>query len=373
MPTRACLNTVPVEILHLIISKLHSLSDLRAFITSCKRARSVYLQHPAIIILDILEHSNLGSQIQWLFVRTMKLEYYRNPDAYTELFNRFHNLDRETLKTSLAMLFDKRGPAEFLFYVTDMMEEISDIEQSFIKAKLAKASARLPEPDAEQSPPTRMELHRVRRAIWRLVFFYKLFHLPQPGSLMHKDRHLFHRHLTSWELDEMLSVYHYVRQHVFPNRLMICRDACGPCLYFKVQIAGRESIKAADAEMPPQLWAEPSASSLPLQLLGTSATPSESFLIDHEPSAGSKFTFKHMDNLLLRLCAWHWLHDLTDECFHQWAHCIWDAERMRAWQLIPDRPNRVRADLERWHREHYGACWTCELAIDIALAEQALT
>ncbi|KAL8955526.1 MAG: hypothetical protein Q9193_006660, partial [Seirophora villosa] len=212
MPTRARLNTVPVEILHLVMSKLHSLNDLRTFITTYKRARSVYLQHPAIIILEILGHSNLGSQIQWLFVRTMTLESYRNPDACTELFDRLHNMDRETLTTSLAVLFDKRGPFEFLFYVIDMMEEISDLEQSFIKAMLAKASARLPEPDAEQAPPTRMELHRVRRAIWRLIFFYKLSHLPQQGSLMHKDRTLFHRHLTSWELDEMLSVYQYVKQ-----------------------------------------------------------------------------------------------------------------------------------------------------------------
>ncbi|KAI4088515.1 MAG: hypothetical protein LQ344_006029 [Seirophora lacunosa] len=263
------------------MSKLPSLSDLRVFITSCKRARSVYLQHPAIVILDILAHSNLGSQIQWLFVRTMTLESYRDLDAYTEIFDRLHNMDRETLKTSLAVLFDKdkRGPVEFLLYVDDMMEEISDLEQSFIKAMLAKANARLPEPDAEQSPPTRMELHRVRRAIWRLIFFYKLFHLPPQGSLMHEDRNLFHRHLTSWELDEMLSVYHYVKQ--------------------------TGSIET-DAEIPPQLWAETSASSLPHQLLGTSATLSESFLIDHEPSAGSKFTSKYMGDRLLSRCMWHW-------------------------------------------------------------------
>ncbi|KAI4189215.1 MAG: hypothetical protein LQ348_003828 [Seirophora lacunosa] len=361
MPTRARLNTVPVEILHLIMSKLPSLSDLRVFITSCKRARSVYLQHPAIVILDILAHSNLGSQIQWLFVRTMTLESYRDLDAYTEIFDRLHNMDRETLKTSLAVLFDKdkRGPVEFLLYVDDMMEEISDLEQSFIKAMLAKASARLPEPDAEQSPPTRMELHRVRRAIWRLIFFYKLFHLPPQGSLMHEDRNLFHRHLTSWELDEMLSVYHYVKQTVCPKRLMICWIPCRTCSDFGLQISGQGSMET-DAEIPPQLWAETSASSLPHQLLGTSATLSESFLIDHEPSAGSKFTSKYMGDRLLSRCMWHWFHDMVDGCFIQWAYCIWDAERMRAWQLIPDRPDGLRADSKRWPLEGRGPCLGCD-------------
>ena len=75
--------------------------------------------------------------------------------------------------------------------------------------------------DTDPAPPSPTELHRIRRAVWRLLLYSDLFHEPNPKYPIHNRESqssdasfAFLETLTAWELEEIECVYYHLREQM---------------------------------------------------------------------------------------------------------------------------------------------------------------
>ncbi|KAL8720013.1 MAG: hypothetical protein Q9225_003058 [Loekoesia sp. 1 TL-2023] len=409
------LDNLPNEILEKIIHNLHGLDDLYAFVSAYPQAWVMYLYNPSAIVFILLQTSNLGNEIQRLLLTSLGLRQclilhsHNANKCLTDVLEHFERINAPEIKRNLTRLIDRMGPLNFLYEVANISKEIMIAEESLIKTMLTRAHDRIEEARLHQIgnlqvfraqgsyllSPTRMEVHRVRRAIWRLWLYFEFFHDPKHMGL---NQRIFFNRLAMWELEEMDCAYYHIQHQtnlwrracpnccelLIPDALTKHTDGCGwtlvgrkadvpidtqenPSWDFQsayTQYRGVMARKAAtDDEYVVQtahdLKSSSVAASGPNNLPHAARSP-ETTSIDYEVSAG--FTYVSMKSKLRRRCMAHWQNrDLPMGCFLDWGYCIWDKERMQAWKLVDNPENGTRGEFEWWTdgKDRAGCCAHC--------------
>lgn len=123
-------------------------------------------------------------------------------------------------ETTKPVIDDFKDPAKILRVVVDVMKDIEIFEDGFLACRLGRP---IQEEDtgevADEPPPSATELHRIRRAFWRLHIYCALFHDLAPNAFA-SDRLKFANKrwapcsfwhfLAVWELEEVECVYFHL-------------------------------------------------------------------------------------------------------------------------------------------------------------------
>ncbi|KAL8934451.1 MAG: hypothetical protein Q9216_005909 [Gyalolechia sp. 2 TL-2023] len=381
------LRKLPNEILEMTMYNLHDLHDLLALVTANPQARALYLRNPVAVVFNLLQESNVGLQIQRLVLASLYLS--RHPGSMTDYDDIFWFLDQyeakdvPLIKRSITRFIEDSGPMKFLLDVGEISKEVTTIEHSLTEVILTKAYERAnvvrqqgkPNMEIAQvrgsqlSSLSRTEVHRTRRAIWRLRLYFALWH----SEYSPYNQAPFFVRLSVSELEEMDCVYHHL-QHQVPfsqgntrresqHRAFPDADPRRPDLSESDEESECDSFVDLSYRIPHPsfrsqlsryrdcVWhvakdedqyakhslleSTPAATCFSRDRLtrpNKTATPSEP-LVDHEPSTG--FTILNRSKKLRRLCKEDWQRRcLPMACLLDWGYCIWDKERLHAWGLL---------------------------------------
>ena len=223
----------------------------------------------------------------------------------------------------------------------------------------ASHRSEMPILDADPAPPSPTELHRIRRALWRLVVYSELFHGRRPRynntqrSRSDNDPpnalHAFLSILTVWELEEMECVYYHLRAQVklwkdpqgssyLPDLARRLVDTFGP-MY--------NTFDCYDPERKPP-WID-------ITRHITHFIGFHRELVMGSRRAAAKTAWAEIPEANCPNAGWLYLQDHEDElnvrynnlrmqpvrCFLNWGYCIWDRSRLEDWCLV----DRASSDL----------------------------
>ena len=206
--------------------------------------------------------------------------------------------------------------------------------------------------DTEPAPPSPTELHRIRRAVWRLLLYSDLFHEPNPkypirnkGNQSSDASYTFLWTLTAWELEEIECVYYHLREQMelwtspqsscyspkLAGRLL---NTFGPIRNVYHYPSKQEDCDGAEGKrhityltgfLRETLWA-PKSYETKTEWPDTQEA--------NRPNAGWLYleeNYKVLNVLdgnfrIAPVC-----------CFLDWGYCIWDRSRLESWYLVDRR------------------------------------
>jgi hypothetical protein len=216
-----CFDELPADVQLLVLSNtdLQTLLNLTIALPS---ALELYLKCPSSILRGTL--ASLEPQIRNLLLVTFSLTYtikypgiYPKPDLENMADFLAQHLDTVGPKTIENLEHDPLGALHMLSEINeDITGLVHDYAQSIYKTVHQYLNPE--ESDREKEPPllllSPIESHRITLAIHRLKLFCLVFHnTPPPANLnqtipfIHNP--FFHR-LHAFEIDELVSVYHFV-------------------------------------------------------------------------------------------------------------------------------------------------------------------
>ena len=237
----------------------------------------------------------------------------------------------------------------------------------------------MPNISVEPSCPSPTELHRVRRAFWRLLLYSDLFHEPNPrytvpinGVGQRADATcVFIKFLTVWELEEMQCAYHHLQAQVVE-----CADLNSPS--HSPDLANRLRTTFRLPSDPPdstQSRESPRRNRHITDFIHyyrdiarhVAATNWPDTQDANKPNAGWQYLQQHSKNSQLS----SQLSSRTEplRCFLDWGYCIWDASRLDSWWLIDQKGNRFLAGKAKWEwwcldKCKRGVCGYCDRSRD---------
>ena len=216
----------------------------------------------------------------------------------------------------------------------------------------------MPDIDAEPAPPSPTELHRVRRAFWRLLLYSDLFHEPNPKYPIDRREktpvsnftRAFLRVVTIWELEEIECVYYHLR-----IQIKLWADPQSPC--YSPILASRllttfGPIRNVFDFHTPKDRTSPEAKSHITAMVGCYREMMCSF--DHH---GKKVEWPDTQDANKPNAGWLYLEGnyqalkvpegnsrrLPVSCFLDWGYCIWDRSRLESWWLVDRRGTSLLA------------------------------
>ena len=242
-----------------------------------KRARALFVRQPRAILLRTMDRSGMHFYSQKLFATSISIrERYRND--YTDIHLPVYTMERLEDRSSTIELDLSFTPVSRLIHMledaADIYSSIEAAEESFIEMQLQIMNSRVRACTVNNRNPSTLaldhrqlsltELHRIRRAIWRLRLFYDAFYEPYVSlaarerqqtefggfyasqtqdkagrtyqlwgsskaakdDYIHVYQRLFFYQLTDWELEEMECIWY----HLFYQSDNVWRRPCPICL-----------------------------------------------------------------------------------------------------------------------------------------------
>lgn len=222
---------------------LDGVQALHAFVEADIQAKLLFHARPRLMLLSAIRNCSMALQIKQLactvmYVRSRPEEIFTldclSPYVYSQLRN---EESRKLLEASLFL--GKSDPLFLLYDSADVHCQIAEAEESLIRVQLPKTADRIgravdreglswpihcPREGRLEKPPSPTEHHRIRRALWRLWLYFRIFHDLQrdikylsPRKNLHVQNSFFN-HLTIWELEEIECVYYHLQHQL---------EACG--------------------------------------------------------------------------------------------------------------------------------------------------
>ena len=260
------------------------------------------------------------------------------------------------------------NPLQALQAISTVSQDIDHFTKSFVASCLWGPGMQPCSNHTLKPLPT--ELHRIRRAFWRLQIIFALFNLCVHETLQIEkfDSPIYlylERHLTAWELEEAECVYAYLRNYYR------CTRTAGDNATLKIQLPILQRLLHnlgynENEKAPPDLnsryenisyffeWAR-EASEGPAKL----RTRWSDFPDTNHPNTGWKIYVRHRTE-------GGSLGDLGNdelssgpEFFHSWGYCMWDSDRFASWGLLERRYGYI--DTHKWtaDRRKLVACRPC--------------
>ena len=269
--TRNRLDCLPNEILEIILSFCCGVITLFAFTKANAQAQALFERRPHAFLTDAIKCSPMDSQLQKMLCSIISIRQRRKGQVADEAFRAF--VQRTLRDQSNRISFELSGiqPAESmetLAVAASLCNFVTEAEKSFIKVRLPKAAAKMQAVvtrdrifNKVQRPftlnyryqhPSITELHRIRRALWRVCLYLEAFYTPylsksnneheeviteeftalktqskptdispiMDATFLAKQRYIDHpyiyfqecffRHMTVWELEEMDCVWNHL-------------------------------------------------------------------------------------------------------------------------------------------------------------------
>ncbi|KAL8675871.1 MAG: hypothetical protein Q9186_007539 [Xanthomendoza sp. 1 TL-2023] len=405
----ADLDNLPVEIIEMIMVQVYDLNDLCSFVQSYPRAFKIYLSEPRHMVSRHLHNSNLGNQIQRLLLTTLLTQRHRvqqnrvNGNArldnlvIDEILDEHLKSAHQDIESSMSSLVGIMGPFGFLQSAARVSKHITEAEESLISTMLLKTNLEIqaaqmtrqqrnmnmetrPEiqqaeilrerclcnPDRATSqashtrPASATEVHRIRRAFYRLWLFFELCHHPSQVEDNWTRTDLFDP-LTIWELEEMDCAYYHLRR-----QSGIWRRECPHCstrlLPDKIPRHQKCECEWLSGEpIPPRyvpalcehaiFWKRRrkwwNVEGLITDWPSSTRAITTLTTVGDKPSAGWSFVNQNENLRKMDTQEWH-TRERPMGCFLDWGYCMWDLERMQAWHLVDDPDHGVGAELDWW-------------------------
>ena len=352
---------------------LDGIPALHAFVEADSQAKLLFHARPRLMLLSAIRNCTMALQIKQLaytimYVLSQPDENFLLKCLHPHVYSRIRKeAGLELLEASL--FWGKPDPATLLYDFVDVYRQIAEAEESLIRVQLPKTADRIrravdqeflswpihcPREGRLEKPPSPTELHRIRRALWRLWFYFCEFHHPQRNKnnpSPRENRHAqesFFRYFTIWELEEIECVYYHLQhqnqslwrkpctncnQQVLAD--MIYNGICKTCRggeRIGVWINGKEwaeyphtdSFSHACSEYREEIYRrEP--------VFDWTDTPAA-----NHPNAG----FRHSPEFRVD----SHLQDQSLGCFLDWGYCMWDESRFRAWHLVDNSNRQLQED-----------------------------
>jgi len=413
-PLRSRLDNLPNEILETLMGCCDGPVALYALLEAYPQANALFENRPHAILLDALRCSTLEVQLQKMLCAILSIRQHRRYHDADEAFQ--HYVHRCLQDQSVIVELDLSSmPSSdgitVLEVAVEVCNDVSKAERSFIETQMPIVPARIRRSMAKdrwqqdqrhqnfatslnESCPSSTELHRIRRALWRLRLYFEAFYIPYStsevdtqscpdvpievklakecgpwgSSFMLKQKYIetqrvFFTQMTVWELEELeCAWYHLCHQartfwccrcpHCdrrqlpddYVGHLRECEhDNIGDeehnhgCNFKEACSTFRSSLE--HPENRPRGWNTGKA-------LAQWPDP-----LANKPSAGFKFLHAHNKSLNPKgnpRNPWRWGPRGAHKEFVIWGYCMWDRERLQSWHLIDDRDQEVVAVLDWW-------------------------
>lgn len=363
------IHDLPNEILEKIMGYLDGIHTLSALVEVDIQAKLLFEARPRLAILRASTDAGVALQLQKLAckIATARDPQVRDYNAHTlQTFfsSPIHNLENAPYDCVMSGYL---GPLASLQAYAHVHSEIAKAEASFVKFQLPKTADRIPKALAwEELPmlpdwppagnfeqlPSPTELHRIRRAFWRLWLYFDVFHTP-PGRAYKKRilavtrQEAFFGELTDWEVEELDCAYYYLKYQttalwrkpcprckavMLPDELMTHNEQCGGT---QVQEnCGQKIVREPNYQYGRQWYGH--------YLFGKRRpwTCWSDTQEANRPNGG----WMYLQNNA-RAFNIHKQYKGMVGCFLGWGYSIWDDCRLRRWHLLDEFGQAVHA---RW-------------------------
>ena len=399
------IDDLPNELLEMvmIMALSNGVTGLHAFVCAYSGARALFEKRPRTFLLGAIQCSNMELQLQKMYCTIISIRErhkYATADEDISLYINLRLRDQSTTIDLDLSVTPSFNTIDMLEDATKIYDSIKLAENSFVEIQLHENFSKLqPHAIEIESRTSATELYRIRRALWRLRLYYEAYYEPYialavrerenmqlpdfttkiPSKLVTsnglwglseeaKNKHnhsqgRFFWHLTVWELEELECVWFHLSYQVFnlwrhrcpfcrrnplPDRyvahirecqnprvtptyypggasrvIRFCPNFVQACVMFRDLVEVRPGTMGRDLSK----WPEGPA---------------------REPSAGFTFRFEHNSCFvpdtsigrppLVKLL--------------QWGYCIWDRQRLEAYQLVDSLDRKSLARLDLWDPDY---------------------
>ena len=206
---RRRIDSLPVEILEIILGFSNGPSSLYSFVRADGRAKELFITRPLVILRRSIEYSHIETQLQQMLSTIISIRQRKNIALDDTLQTFVHSrLDDQSSAIDLNIsIAPWSNPMELLKDTAKICDDLTRAEKSLLEVQLAKMSERAQDgiTQAQQNReirfPTQLEEHcvsptelfRVRRAFWRLRLYFEAFYepyLPSSRDLQNIDTHI---------------------------------------------------------------------------------------------------------------------------------------------------------------------------------------
>ena len=398
---RSRLDKLPNEILEAVLELLDGPASLYALVSADCRAKELFLRRPRIILRQSIKHSAMKTQLQKMLCTIISIRH-RKSSALDDAFQAFVHSRLDDQSTAIDLDFGLAScsdPIKLLKDTLEICDDLSQAEKSLIRIQSAIISERVRDGITQAQPgqglllpvmiqleehcPSRTELHRIRRAFWRLRLYLEAFYEPyvpsshnleetmahikctrssgvwdssDDGQLKYiKSQKAFFSRLTVWELEELECAWY----HLSYQSTSLWRRPCPTC---GEQILPDDLVRHIQGCTDPPNW-HWSRDSCFAQACSWFRMDVETFAnikdlaawpdaLGRELSAGFKFFEDRSKEIHPDRPAPTGLRGPHSE-FLQWGYCIWDQDRLEAWHLVDHDDQKHNAVLNWWSSDQW--------------------
>ena len=370
---------IPNELILDILLKMPDLVTLHNFLTAYPQAQSMYRSCYKKILNTVINQLN-SLQIRKLVSVVINL---RNlPDlVYIEDFEEYLDLHLEGEDPAL-LTQDLSDSISALRDIALVTKDIECFRKSFIDRRLRQPCS-TSRSSKKEAPPSRIELHRLDRAFWRLQLLCEVFRAQWNSGFLSASPYDFASDyvdgLSHWELEETECVYYHLREQysllrtdiptasIRLNRTPITSQ---PPIVQRLLINMGHNIEAPSplhlevgnqtdwrlgefytafrrARDVPWIrdiqteWPDNQEANTPNEGWNCYSRFSETIGSSFESSEEFEYSqgFPRCGPVV---------------CFHNWGYCIWDKERLKKWGVLGTAADGSDVDLKRWSDRNSG-------------------
>lgn len=359
------IHELPNEVLEQIMLALKSPTDLQALITVDFQAKKLFQARPQAVLQTIMENCK-PDQIQRLagavICRHIKpLNAWDSGEVDVYLYRHLISPIQPSLfgpnDIDVSAMLD-HGLA-LLQKLANLFGQVEIAVTSFIATNLPKLANRIlrqswkecPSEESLEQTPSPTEVHRIRRAFWRLILYFEMHHsLDRREDIFHWKQATFggrrpggvlFTYFPLWEIAEMDCAYHHLK-----SQKQLWRKACPKC---KQMVLPESYSVHVNKQCHRTWWDNPHPSYEELRGMYEESPIYEYSDLKHMFREYWNYQNFHIRKVLTRgapevekpTASWRYyddiserLHDTHTECFLDWGLYMWDQDRLERCQLI---------------------------------------
>ena len=369
---------LPNEVLEHIMGYLNGIPALHAFVEADSQAKLLFHARPRMVLLDAIKNCSMALQIKQLACAVMDVRSQPHAISTLEYLIPYVFLQRDD--AAIQELFEvsvfsrESDPIALLEDSANVYRQIAEAEESLVRAQLPKTADRIrravdreelswpihcPREGRLEKPPSSIECHRIRQALWRLWLYFGIFHNLQRNQKYRSSlenlcaQKSFFRYLTIWELEEIECVYYhlqYQNQSLWRKHCTGCKQYVLPDVMYNgtcKECRGGEKINAWMTKKERKEAPDPASFSYACSWYRKHMHRREPVAnYTDTPAANySNAGFRHLVKCSDPECMTDsYLRNSTLGCFLDWGYCMWDESRFKAWNLVDKANSKLDKD-----------------------------
>ena len=196
-PLKKCrIDLLPNEILKMIMGQCDGVTVLYALVRSDSGAQTLFEGKAISILTDVLRSSTMHHHLRNMLCSILSLRHILCHDGsrntLQDCVDKFIDCPSIEIRLDLNNLLTYEA-MNVLSFAAELCESVTRAERSFVRVRLSRIISRLESKSMQdryyqtaryesislgRRPASQEELHRVRRALWRLHLYYMAFYMP---------------------------------------------------------------------------------------------------------------------------------------------------------------------------------------------------